>query len=280
LTLSDSLGLNIFPCRPMQCNKNVRFGLAVFFALAVHVLFLSVNFHWQAVSLQLPRQQGQGVTVHLAFPVTTGEKTGKATDNSALPMPMQTEKPSPLKIEKNIAVPAVEPPVLGEQHLKKTIHPVPISEQVELEVQPEPESIETLTAVQPVPLDSKNNQAVKETAGSKWQEAGSAITADQAAEIAQEPGGMRDAVPLYKVNRPPEYPIAARKRGYQGIVLLEVFVRSDGKVDDVQVAESSGHLMLDSAAVKAVGDWLFSPGFQDGSPVDMWVRIPVRFELQ
>ena len=91
---------------------------------------------------------------------------------------------------------------------------------------------------------------------------------------------MRAAVPLYKVNPPPRYPAAARRRGQQGTVVLSVHVDEHGRVSNLWLFESSGHISLDTAALQAVKDWIFEPGMQGGSTVAMWVNVPVRFELK
>ena len=57
----------------------------------------------------------------------------------------------------------------------------------------------------------------------------------------------------------PRYPTAAREQGIEGVVLLSVLVRHDGRVDDARVAVSSGAIVLDQAALAAVRTWLFAP---------------------
>lgn len=89
-----------------------------------------------------------------------------------------------------------------------------------------------------------------------------------------------EAVPLYRQNPPPLYPELARRRGYEGVVLLEVLVTEEGSVGELRVARSSGHTVLDRAAVQTVGEWRFVPGRRGDLPVAMRVRIPVRFRLQ
>ena len=42
---------------------------------------------------------------------------------------------------------------------------------------------------------------------------------------------VHEATPLYRQNPVPEYPLIARKRGYQGTVVLEVLVTREGKVE-------------------------------------------------
>jgi len=88
------------------------------------------------------------------------------------------------------------------------------------------------------------------------------------------------ARPLYKNNPRPVYPSVARRRRYQGTTLLEVLVDSQGKVDELRVFQSCGHNVLDRAALAAVKNWLFEPGKRGDDKVDMWVRVPVRFQLR
>jgi len=101
-----------------------------------------------------------------------------------------------------------------------------------------------------------------------------------AVDIKKETPVVREAVPLYRVNPPPEYPRLARKRGYQGTVVLEVLVDQNGRVGDLRLFTSSGHSILDKKAMASVKEWLFEPGMKGDKKLDMWVRVPVRFELK
>lgn len=89
-----------------------------------------------------------------------------------------------------------------------------------------------------------------------------------------------EATPLYKRNPPPQYPATARRRGYQGTVTLEVLVTESGAAQKIKIFESSGHPVLDNAAIVAVTNWLFSPATRLGQPISMWVKIPVQFILR
>ena len=91
---------------------------------------------------------------------------------------------------------------------------------------------------------------------------------------------LRQPEPLETVNRPPSYPSLARKRGWQGTVLLEVDVQSDGKVKSIQIKKSSSYKLLDREALDAVRKWRFSPGLKSGEPVPMKVIVPIHFLLQ
>lgn len=106
---------------------------------------------------------------------------------------------------------------------------------------------------------------------------------EQIAEPALPAGAFalrRTTSPLAVVNPPPVYPRQAKRHGLQGEALLNVLVDSAGKVIQVQVASSTGHGILDKSAVQAMWKWLFQPGSKDGLASEMWVTIPVRFQLQ
>jgi protein TonB len=91
---------------------------------------------------------------------------------------------------------------------------------------------------------------------------------------------IRQATPLYRRNPVPEYPLIGRKRGYQGTVTLEVLVNREGRVEDLRLSTSSGYSVLDQAALTSVRTWLFHPGTRGEEKVDMWVKVPVRFQLE
>jgi TonB family protein len=88
------------------------------------------------------------------------------------------------------------------------------------------------------------------------------------------------ATPNYKENSPPLYPRLARRKNYQGTVFLDVLVRMDGTVGSIRLSKSSGYELLDSAAIRGVKKWLFHPGKRGDELVEMWVKIPIRFQLK
>ncbi len=51
-----------------------------------------------------------------------------------------------------------------------------------------------------------------------------------------------------------EYPTSARKRGLSGILVIEFTINQDGSIYRVSVLKSSGHKVLDKAAVQAIYD--------------------------
>ena len=93
-------------------------------------------------------------------------------------------------------------------------------------------------------------------------------------------GGLTsEATPDGARNRPPDYPAEARRRKWEGTVILRVEVEADGTVRSCDVAVSSGHAVLDDAARAAVRRWRFAPARLAGSAVAARVEVPVRFQL-
>ena len=76
------------------------------------------------------------------------------------------------------------------------------------------------------------------------------------------------------------YPETARRLGLEGRTVLRVEVDAEGRVADVAVVESSGHPMLDEAAVDAVSRWRFEPARRGGLPTGHRLRVPIRFALE
>ena len=89
----------------------------------------------------------------------------------------------------------------------------------------------------------------------------------------------RPLPPAYRHAPPPRYPSAARAQRVEGVVVLSVLVRPDGRVEDARVTSSSGATVLDDAALTAVRTWLFEPATQGGRAVESIVEVPVKFAL-
>jgi protein TonB len=90
----------------------------------------------------------------------------------------------------------------------------------------------------------------------------------------------KTAFPNYRKNKQPQYPVMARRRGYEGEILLSVLVDTKGFVSEIKIKHSSGHLSLDKAALQAIKSWIFTPATDGVRPVIMWVDVPVRFQLK
>lgn len=87
------------------------------------------------------------------------------------------------------------------------------------------------------------------------------------------------ATPRYRSNPRPEYPLPCRRRHEEGEVRVAVTVSPDGRPLRVLLAKSSGHVLLDQAAIDAVRGWTFEPARASELAVASEVVVPVRFSL-
>jgi protein TonB len=75
----------------------------------------------------------------------------------------------------------------------------------------------------------------------------------------------------------PQYPGLARQNGIEGAVVLEGLVDEKGRVRRLRV--DSGNSLLISAALRAVQQWRYRPPQLNGRPVEVPIRIVLKFEL-
>ena len=78
-------------------------------------------------------------------------------------------------------------------------------------------------------------------------------------------------------NVAPVYPDIAKQARVQGVVILECTISPQGKVTDVKVLR--GIPLLDSAAVDAVKQWVYTPTLLNGVPVPVIMTVTVNFKL-
>jgi periplasmic protein TonB len=81
-------------------------------------------------------------------------------------------------------------------------------------------------------------------------------------------------------NPAPPYPGMSRKLKEEGTVTLKVLVKADGRVEQIEIAKSSGYKRLDDAAKKAFKRWKFLPATQDGVAIDYWYEFDFEFSLR
>lgn len=84
----------------------------------------------------------------------------------------------------------------------------------------------------------------------------------------------------YLNNPPPVYPLAARRRGIEGRVLVRAEVQADGSCSRVALKKTSGSELLDQAALEAVRKWHFVPAKKGAQAITAWVEVPITFKLE
>jgi len=94
-----------------------------------------------------------------------------------------------------------------------------------------------------------------------------------------EKGSLVEMENVYLKNPVPVYPSLARERGWQGLVTLEAAVDGEGRPASVEIFRSSGHSILDEAALKTVRKWRFLPARAGQIFFPSRIKIPIRFLL-
>ena len=191
---------------------------------------------------------------------------GKGKGNTLDPAPAKKpEKKAEKPVEKKVA--------------KKTVRKKPAvqSEKKEIISRNNVSVTERTAAASPVtPANASETESVSPEGRGKGTgvgESGSGLDTSGSGE------GTEIGYPNYGVNPKPDYPRIAKRHGYEGLVVLNVFVMESGNVGKIEIRKSSGYDVLDNSALDAVRKWIFIPGKKNGRAIQSWVVVPIRFDL-
>ena len=111
-------------------------------------------------------------------------------------------------------------------------------------------------------------------------------TDDGAVDIAAAPVFTPMTVRPEIINRPAvqaalmrEYPPILRDAGIGGTVVVWFFITEEGRVLDSRVSKSSGQLQFDEAALKVADVVRFSPALNRDQRVQVWIEVPITFQV-
>lgn len=258
---------------------------AAIVAIGIHSLLMSTDFDWMNLTdVKKPSTGSVTITLESIQPQTIKPK------NEPLPL-----KQFPRKVEKNVVetAPKIEPPlppVVQKKPVRATKKPEkkpPIVKlaPVKQDRPSEPEKPAPPDQTPPPPLESALDESSQgnDAPVPPPQEETTAFDTAASGPVSNPPAlpsVLEAALPEYSKNPPISYPKRARRKGYEGTVVLEVLVNRNGKVDDLRILASSGYEILDRSAVKSVKTWSFRPAKKGNGAVDMWVQVPVRFKLE
>lgn len=265
-----------------------RILIAAVLSLAIHGLLLGTEFggherksigsprvHVMAMRLTCIKPQGEkSATRGLDLRKPAGKKITKRKSEADHRILRPKPRKKPLKPERS-----VHSFTKPERKIKALKEAPDIKHELKPEAVPVAEKPETVK-------ESAERLAPEAVAGSGGFSSVPGAAFGDAPSMGGQPGGglpggsgLQEVRPLYRVNPPPKYPRVARRRGNQGTVVVEVLVDESGRVGDLRMIKSSGYNNLDKAAITAVKKWTFEPGSKNGRRVAMWVRVPVRFQL-
>ncbi|WP_024304487.1 energy transducer TonB [Pseudogulbenkiania sp. MAI-1] len=137
---------------------------------------------------------------------------------------------------------------------------------------PRPNPAATTTTPSPAPAQEERRSEAAPAASS----AAPAKTAEPAEPPVTPPlyrGGYLD-------NPKPRYPALSMELNETGTVRVRVQVSAEGRPLDVSLAQSSGYLRLDRAALEAVRKWRFIPARRGQEAIPFTFIVPVDFSLK
>ena len=63
------------------------------------------------------------------------------------------------------------------------------------------------------------------------------------------------------------------------MVIIQAFINKDGTVEETLILKSQLPEVCNEAAKKAIRDTKFEPAKQRGTPIGVWISIPIQFRL-
>lgn len=183
------------------------------------------------------------------------------TEASPLPEPVEHE-PAPVKKQEIVKKPVAQP---SEPHVSEAVTPQPMSS---------PRSVETINSPSALTASSNTPEHPQDVSMPSAEVTETSVTASSTLPVFITDPDYRSPP------RPPTYPQRAVRFGQEGTAMVRAQLSERGDVIDVELRESSGHALLDKAALKAVRQWLFKPATRDGRAVLATVDLPVHFKLQ
>lgn len=86
--------------------------------------------------------------------------------------------------------------------------------------------------------------------------------------------------PRYASLFQPPYPSRLQRLEIEGKVVLKVLIGADGRVRDVQIVYSDDDGFAEATERQARAKWRFKPATRDGTPIETWKQMTVRFEIR
>jgi protein TonB len=269
---------------PRHPERILKMKLFFSISFLIHLAFFSM-----ASVFLLNSRTDSLPTLHVEvtlYPWMTQEKEAKhfikkePRDKSPLPPPEIEAREETASEAPSLPLPEIE----VKEHPQSETPPPPIEDK-KGEIRNEEEQVEK----KPIVLASLNPETVLTVHREDPSEplpspSRSPSEKEEAKQVAKHPSLSEGEVilihPKYAENPKPLYPREARKKGFQGEVVLKVEVLSNGLVGQVEVKKSSGHEILDRSALSTVKQWKFFPAKRGESTVSSWVNIPIKFQLQ
>lgn len=282
-------------------SEKKRLLVASGVCLCAHTVLLLVGFQplqTRAVTLDTLSAPASASSMVLTLAADQRSGVNPTAETAAISEPsptqaMATTAPEPIKKEaakeevarKEEVIPQKALPLKTPQVKKPTKPKVTPEKKADVQrtEQPEKSDIPQKTALartQKRPTEKQQYAAQATTQGRQGAANSAAVNQTNTASPSLPTTLNSESKPRFRIPpTPPEYPTAARARRQEGTTLLDITLGVRGELLAVVLTRSSGSLLLDKAALKAVQKWQFLPKEINGVGIKHTVRIPIRFEL-
>lgn len=212
----------------------------------------------------------------LLRPMDVSLVTPPAPEAAPAPPPPPPAPPAPPPPQKKITPPEpkpLAPKPLPPKPVPKVVKPVAPKPKPQPRPEPEPEpEPPRREAAPPVPAPAPPPPVPV---------APSPAPAAKAAPkpVEEQPVTQASFTAAYLRNPSPDYPAAAKQRGWEGTVKLRVKISAAGTAEQVAIQQSSGYDLLDEAALEAVRQWRFVPAKRGDTAIASSVVVPLVFRL-
>lgn len=239
-----------------QRNQSLtrRWLLALALSLGMHLVFWGIRLAIPVA--EVPRTDPSQTMMVSLTPAPTKSNTSESKSNGAPeqtpPEPVKAKPPSQPKAKTRPVTPKPVPRTIEEPTYPQATDTRPL----------EPPKESGASAPAPAPASGKSQSSAPSSESSPGHFEGPKLNAD------------------YLHNPRPDYPVQAKRMGWEGRVVLRVEVLANGSAGVVSIAKTSGHDLLDEAALEAVRRWKFVPAKRDGIAVNSSVNVPINFNLK
>lgn len=250
----------------------------------------STPTHESAVARSTTRPSQRSVPVTPAGPAATRSSSLRTTASTPLPLPVEpqiAEPTTPPTIQQVQPAPEAvtpPPPSLPEPATKELPPPAPVPQAIVesasaheqiVATPPSPEAIPT-----PAPAFSSASRDHPSDSGAPPTQTAALVPSTPNATEAKKPDyGWLAASLLPRIESLKHYPAEARVKRLEGRVLVRIVVQEDGQIVSTTIAKSSGHDILDQAALETM---------QKSSPIlltqpleksSVTLQIPINYRL-
>lgn len=179
------------------------------------------------------------------------------------PPPTKAESVSPLPDPQPLRLPDPPPPVISAATPDEESTPPSTKPKITQQQSP-PSSAEAFETSVPFPKQSEQQPSPQMAAAKATNAASRYETIEK---------------PYYLKRGKPEYPIEAKRLKQEGVVLLALFINERGRLDKIEVVQTSGSPLLDQAAIAAERRSRFRPAYRGRHAFACKAEVPYRFVL-